>query len=107
MLDTFILKIMMESVEQELGRLPNPVGKNTVGKRKGIKREGKRLSKSYKFFIMRDHSSKADSGLLNNVGKNKSCLLPAAVKKGFDRVLAEEQREFFFNVMLAMPIAIR
>lgn len=97
MLDTFILKIMMESVEQELGRLPNPVGKNTVGKKKGIKREGKRLSKSYKFFIMRDHSSKADSGLLNNVGKNKSCLYPLLSRRALTECWLRSKEIFFFQ----------
>lgn len=29
----FILKMMTEKVEQELGILPNPIRKNTVGKR--------------------------------------------------------------------------
>lgn len=39
MLDIFILKTMTENVEQELGKLPNPVKKNTAGKKEEHKRE--------------------------------------------------------------------
>lgn len=49
------------------------LGRTLWGKGKDIKREGGRQSKSRKFFIMRDHSSRADSGLLNNADKNKFC----------------------------------
>lgn len=37
MLDIFILKTMTENVEQELGKLPNPVKISLLGKRKNIK----------------------------------------------------------------------
>lgn len=45
MLDIFILKTMPENVEQELGKLPNPIRKNTARKKEEHKREGGREAK--------------------------------------------------------------
>lgn len=63
---------MTKKVEQELGILPNPIRKNAMGK-KNIKKNGGKQSMRCKFFIMRDYSNRADSGLLNIIDKHKFC----------------------------------